>query len=253
MSHIKQNSYLPALSIPFEFLPTNYLNQFKSQKCLRTLPHRLKKRSNIWRSVRASRGRAGLGRPVAVGVERRMSWRGNVWVGAAMAIPSLVTSITRGPSLSIPDRILCSLFLFHSCGDESEPDEVWRHRPSMTRTADDFPFQSYLFGFDSFLHGYRLVSSIARWGVNQKWRQEFCFSDSMWRGGERWGISFRRTTWDPKNQIIGREPLPKRIKSLCIHIANKLIMMQEVEKNFFCQNWRKIATSKAQIFIYRST
>lgn len=58
--------YSSALSIPFEFFPPNYLNQFYSQKCLLTLLHRLKN-GVIYSGVsEPSRGQqAGLGRPVA--------------------------------------------------------------------------------------------------------------------------------------------------------------------------------------------
>lgn len=77
-----------------------------------------KKPSNISRSVRAAE--TGLGRPVAVGavgVEEDELARGMSGpVGAAMAIPSLVTSITRGLSLlfyryQIAFSALCFCFI----------------------------------------------------------------------------------------------------------------------------------------------
>lgn len=157
-----------------------------------------KKRSNISRSVRAADSRAGqTGRRRSRRSRGGWAGKGNVWAGRCRDGDTFLGHINHQRSLSlslvlsIPDRILCSLFLFHSCGDESEPDEVcWRHRPSPdltdSLTADDFPSQylSYLFGFDSSLHGFRVSFSCAhweRWSFDRKWWQEFWFSDSKWK------------------------------------------------------------------------
>lgn len=102
------------------------------------------------------------------------------------------------------------------------PPLPWPDRQTDSLTADDFPSQylSYLFGFDSSLHGFRVSFSCAhreRWSVDQKWWQEFWFSDSKWKytitlQGDGEGGVLQEYPLGPKSQDIGGNSLPKRGK-----------------------------------------